>query len=119
MMLDSVPDEARDDRSFRVELAREATGIRRGRNMTTLLGNSNRACSARRSLDSMQVLAVAAEVADAEGLDSFRGFSRLESEDGHPLPHGLEGTFKYLLELLSAGIERLLHNSTEPRGCGQ
>ena len=42
---------------------------------------------------------------------AFHGFSHLESGDGHPLPHDPEDTFKHLVELLCAGIERLSRNS--------
>ena len=42
---------------------------------------------------------------------AFHGFSHLESGDGHPLPHDPEDTFRHLIELLCAGIERLSRNS--------
>lgn len=42
---------------------------------------------------------------------AFHGFSHLESGDGHPLPHNPEDTFRHLVELLCAGIERLSRNS--------
>ena len=43
---------------------------------------------------------------------AFHGFSHLESGDGHPLPHDPEDTFRHLIELLCAGIERLSRNSS-------
>ena len=42
---------------------------------------------------------------------AFHGFSHLESGDGHPLPHDPEDTFRHLVELLCAGIERLSRHS--------
>ena len=42
---------------------------------------------------------------------AFHGFSHLESGDGHPLPHDPEDTFRHLIELLCAGIERLSRHS--------
>ena len=42
---------------------------------------------------------------------AFHGFSHLESGDGHPLPHDPEDTFRHLVELLCAGIERLSRSS--------
>ena len=42
---------------------------------------------------------------------AFHGFSHLESGDGHPLPHDPEDTFRHLVELLCAGIERLSRRS--------
>ena len=72
-----------------------------------------------------QVLAVVGQVLRAYDLtdadrvhaartlrSAFHGFSHLESGDGHPLPHDPEDTFRHLIELLCAGIERLSRNST-------
>lgn len=39
---------------------------------------------------------------------AFHGFSHLEAGDGHPSPHDLDDTYEHIIELLCAGVRRLV-----------